>query len=172
MKKLKQIPVPVAIIIMVVCIIVGVAFGNHNAFSDAKAAPEAILTEVSAMASDRANKASNLLVVANRNDVDQKNITALEDAIGDLKNATRANKIAEANQSVTFAANTVNEQIQQAAGAEDRKWATGAMDEISSLNKQIVRRASAYNESVSDLRSLYNKLPLRWFVGGMPEVYQ
>lgn len=172
MKKLQQIPVPIAIGIMVLCIVAGIAFGNHNAFSDAKAAPEAILAEVSAMASERANKASNLLVIANRNALDQKNVTALEDAIGDLKNATKANKIAAANQSLTFAATTVNEQLQQVANAEDQKWATGAMDEIGSVNKQLLRRASAYNEQVDDLRSLYNSLPMKWFIGGMPEVYQ
>lgn len=172
MKKIKQMSTPVAVLVMVACIVMGVAFGNHNAFSEAKATPEAILAEVAALASERANKASNLLTIANRNDVEAKDKTALKDAIGDLKNATRAGKIAEANQALTFAASTVSERLQQVAGAEDKKWTTGAMDEIESLNKQLTRRASAYNESVTDLRSVYSKLPMRWIIGGMPEVYQ
>lgn len=173
MKTLKQIPVPVAVIVMVLLIVIGVAFGNHNALSDAKKGPEAILTEVSGLASERASTAKNLLVVANRNDeVDARNRTALEDAIGALQDATRADRIATANRGLNFAAEAVNDQLQQVADAQDRRLATGVMDELTSQDKILTRRANVYNESLDAVRSLYKTLPMRWLIGGMPEVYQ
>ncbi|MDL2319114.1 hypothetical protein LJC74_08615 [Eubacteriales bacterium OttesenSCG-928-A19] len=172
MKTLKQMPVPLAVVIMVVLIVIGIAFGNHNALSSASKEPEAIMTEVSAMASQRASTAKNLLVVANRNDVDTKNRTALEDAIAALEDAKRADKVSSANKSLTFAANAVNEQIQETADAQDKRLATGVMDELTSQDKLISRRAASYNESLDSVRSLYRTLPMRWVIGGMPEVYQ
>lgn len=172
MKTLKQIPVPVAIAIMVLCIVVGIAFGNNNALSKAKAEPEAILTEVSATASQRASTAKNLLVVAGRNDIDAKNRTALEDAIGSLEDAKKPGKIATANSSLTFAAGVVHEELQQKANDSDKKLSTGVMDDLSSQEKILTRQANRYNESLDSVRKLYNTLPMRWLIGGMPEVYR
>ena len=172
MKRLKQIPVPLAVVIMVVCIVVGIAFGNHNALSEAKAAPEAILAEVSALASQRANSAKNLLVVANRNNVDQALRTQLEDTIGSLEDATKAGKIASANEGLTFATNAVNEQIQANANDQDKRLATGVMDDLSSNDKLLTRRANVYNESLEAVSKVYRTLPFGWLVGGMPEVHQ
>lgn len=172
MKTLKQMPIPVAILIMVLCIVIGVAFGNHNALSRAMAEPEEILTEVSALASQRGTRGKNLVVVAKRNDVDSKNIKALEDAISQLAGARKANKIASANESLTFAATVVNEQIQLSADESDRRLATGVMDDLSSDNNILTRRARVYNDSLEDAAKVYRKLPFGWLVGGMPEVYQ
>lgn len=172
MKRLQRIPIPVAIIIMVFLIVAGVAFGNHNALTRAAAEPEAILAEVSATASQRASKAKNLLVVANRNEVEAKNRTALEDAIAGLEDARRAGQLASANQSLTFAASAINEQLQLVADTQDKKLATGVMDDLGSLDKQLIRQANNYNDLVEDVRSLYKRLPLGWVLGGMPEVYQ
>lgn len=175
MKTLQQIPVPVAVLIMVVLILIGVAFGNHNTLSDAKAAPEVILTEVSAAASERASKAKNLLVVAKRNDVSDQSVTALQDAIAALEDATRAGRVgrmASANDQLTFAAGHVNTELQASAGEQDRRLATGVMDELGSAEKILSRQAALYNEGVGEVRKLYNRLPMRWLIGGMPEVFQ
>lgn len=172
MKTLKQMPVPVAIGIMVLCIVAGLAFGNHNALSDAKAAPEAILTEVSAMASQRASTAKNLLVVANRNAVDTKNVAALQQAIEDLEDARRADKIASANRGLTFATDAIVTELQQVADSQDKKLTTGVDDDLKSLDKQIARRGTAYNDSLQEVQRLYKTLPMRWIIGGLPEVYQ
>lgn len=172
MKKLQQIPVPVAILIMVLCIAIGLAAGNHKALGNAKAEPEAILTEVSAMAAQRASTAKNLLVVANRNDVEAKNRSALETSIENLEDAKRADRIADANKSLTFSASAINEDLQAIASDQDKRLATGVMDELDSQNKLITRRANQYNESLESVRKLYNTLPMRFIIGGMPEVYQ
>lgn len=172
MKTLKQMPIPVAALIMVLLIMVGLALGNEKALSAAKEGPEAILAEVSAMASQRASQAKNLLVVANRNDVEAQNTNALNDAIGELEDAQRANKIASANRQLTFTSEAVNESIQRTASEQDRRLATGVMDEMGSLDKLITRRANVYNESLDDVMKLYNSLPMRWVIGGRPEVYQ
>lgn len=171
MKTLKQIPVPVAIVIMVVCIVAGIAFGNHNALSDAKAAPEAVLLEVSATASQRANTAKNLLVVANRNTVDAKNRTALETAIASLEDARKPTQIASANKGLTFAAGAVHDELQQVANDSDKRLSTGVMDDLTSLDSIMARQGNRYNDYVNDIRSLYNALPMKWLIGGMPEVY-
>lgn len=171
MKTLKRMPVPLAILIMVLCIVVGVAFGNHNALRNAKAEPEAILSEVTELASQRAGKGSNLLVVAERNTVDDTSKTALKTAANELKNAKNAGDIAAANGQLTAAANAVNEQIQATAGAEDKRLATAAMDDMESMNMILTRRAGAYNEQVEEVRKVYRKLPFGWLVGGIPEVY-
>lgn len=172
MKKLGQIPVPAAVAIMVLCILLGITFGNHNALEAAKAEPEAILQEVSALAAKRAGTAKNLLVVAGRNTVDAQNTKALSDAIAALEDARRADRIAEASRSVDFAAQAVNEQLQQTAGDQDKRLATGVMDDLYSTGAMMNRQGTIYNEALADVRSVYNKLPMRWLIGGMPEVYQ
>lgn len=172
MKTLKQMPVPVAILVMVLCIVIGIAFGNHNALSQAKVEPEQKLAELTALASQRATHAKNLLVVAKRNDVGDKDIKALEDAIADLQNAKRADRIASANQSLTFAAGIVDEQIQLTASEQDRRLSTGVIDDLSSDGNILARAARGYNDSVEEVRKVYKKLPFGWLVGGMPEVYQ
>lgn len=178
MKALKRMPIAVAVVIMVVLMLAGIAFGNHNALSQAKAAPEAILTEVSAMAAKRATSAKNLLVVAKRNDVGQQHISTLEDAVAGLEDATnsrvtpKASKIADANQSLTFAATTLNNDLQAVASDQDKRLATGVIDDLTGSDKILSRQASLYNESLESVRSLYSKLPMRFIIGSVPEVYQ
>lgn len=172
MKTLKQIPVPVAVVIMVLCIVLGVVFGNNNALSRASKEPEAILAEVSVTASQRATSAKNLLVVAKRNTVDAKAINALEDAIAGLESAKKANKISSANTTLTFTAEAVNEQIQASATDQDKRLATGVLDDMASYERILSRQANSYNEALGDVRSVYKTLPFGWLVGGMPEVYQ
>lgn len=172
MKTLKQIPVPVAIIIMVVCILVGTAFGNNNALSDAKKEPELVLAEVSALASERAGKAKNMQVLAERSGISDADINALKAAVDGLQNATRADKIAEANRTLTTAAENVNAQLQLTASDADKRLSTGVMDDLSSLEHMISRSAATYNDSVAKVESLYKELPMRWVIGGLPEEYK
>lgn len=172
MKTLQRIPVPIAVLIMVLCILVGIAFGNHHALSDAIKAPEAIMTEVAEMAAQRVGIAKNLLVLASRNEVDAQASAALEAAVASLESASAPTQIADANRSVTAAADAVNVQIQAAASDQDKKLSTGVMDNLGSLAAQLARRANAYNESLEDVRKLYNTLPMRFVIGGLPEVYQ
>lgn len=172
MKTLQRIPVPIAFLIMVLCIMVGIAFGNHHALSDAVKAPGALMAEVSAMAAQRASIAKNLLVVAGRNAVDAQTSAALEAAIAGLESAEKPTQTAEANRSVTVAAEAVNDQIQAAASAQDKKLSTGVMDDLISLGNQLARQAKAYNESLEEARKVYNTLPMRFLIGSLPEVYQ
>lgn len=172
MKRLKQMPIPIAVLIMVLLVVAGITFGNHNALASVKKEPESILESVSALASDRAKQAKNLLVVAKRNEVEARHITALEDAIGELEDAKKANQIASANQSLTFTATAVNDALQEAADQQDKKLATGVMDELESRNKLITREANKYNDSLDAVRTLYYSLPMRWLIGGMPEAYR
>ena len=123
------------------------------------------------MASQRAGEAKNLLVVASRNDVEAKNKTALEKAIEDLEDAKKANRISSANSALSFAAGAVNDDIQDVAAVRDKRLATGVMDELWSQDRLITRRANQYNESLESVRKLYNTLPMRFVIGGMPEVY-
>lgn len=171
MKTLQQIPIPVAVGIMILLILVGVALGNNNALSDAKEAPEAKFEEVSAMATKRAVQAQNLVTVAKRSDVEEKSMSALEDTIEGVKSAKNASRLFTANQELTAVAATVNDRLQEVADAHDRKLATGVIDEMTSLDKQLARVASSYNVAVEEVRKVYNTLPMRWIIGGMPEVY-
>lgn len=172
MKTLKQIPVPVAVLVMVICILAGIAFGNHNALANAKEAPEVILKEVSSLAAQRVGSAKNLIALAGRNDVSDTDKQALQSATDALEDARKASRIAEANSSLTFASNAVIDQLKAVASEADRKLTVGVEDELLSQNQRLTRVANTYNESVEEVRRVYNTLPMRWLIGGMPEVYK
>lgn len=172
MKKLKQMPVPVAALIMVALMLVGLAFGNHNALKRAMAAPDAIFEEVSALASERANEAANLVVVAGRYDVEQRGIDDLQGAIDAVKDAGTPKKVAAANQTITSKAQTLYEQVEPLADDYDRRLATGVMDNLTSKDQMLTRKGNEYNTAIQSVLQLEKKLPMRWVIGGAPEVYQ
>ncbi len=172
LNKMKQTPVPVAVLVMVLCILVGVTFGNKNALDRAVKNSGATLTEIAELTQQRAAKASNLLVICQRSIPGNAGIEALENAIHTLKNATHAGQIAEADRRLTFAAESVRGPIENAATEQDRKLMVGVMDELNSAEKILTRVAGTYNEKVTEVREVYDSLPTKWLLGGVPEVYQ
>ncbi len=174
LKKIKETPMPVAIAIMALCLIVGITAGNKNALNRAIADNKVELTSIAKLADERATEAGNLLVVCRRAIKDDPSITALEEAIGAQKAAKRAGQIAQADQRLTFAAQEASEKVKADEGVSesDKKAATRAMDELTSKEKILTREAAAYNGGVAEVARVYNTLPTRWMFGGAPEAYR
>lgn len=172
MKKLKQMPVPVAVLIMVLCIVAGVAFGNGNALRDAGKVPTQLLAEVSALASTSANEALNLVPVAKRSNVPAAQISELEGAASAVKSAKGARDMATAQARLDAAVAAVEEQIRLTATGDDAKYATGAKDNYENAKRILGRQVAAYNASALEAEKLHATLPFGWLVGRAPEVYQ
>lgn len=172
LKKIKQMPAFIAIIIMVVCMLAGITFGNKNALDSAAANAETAFHEVVGLSVQRAQKAGNLLVLCNRNIAGTTEAEALAGAIEAVEDAVRPSQVAEANRRLTFAANAASPLVKEAASAQDQKLLTGVLDDMGSLEKQLTRKASVYNETLVTTQDVYNKLPMRFLIGGMPEVYR
>lgn len=174
MQKIRRMPVPVAVLVMALLVLAGVALGNNNALGAAQGETDTVFAEMMDMSKERAQKASNLLVLMNRNLSDHATTAALDDAIETLKNAKKPAQVAEANEALTFAAEAANTvlQAEEAVGWSDKKLATGVIDDITSTDKQIARKATVYNNAIAEVQAVYSQLPMAWLLGGLPEAYK
>lgn len=171
LKKLKQIPVPIAAAIMIICIAAGIALGNNNALKDAKAGAETSMAQVTELSLERAQKASNLLVLCERYAPDNVATVAIKNAVEAQKNAKTPSQIAEANRNLTDAAYAANEMLRAFVKDTDAKLLTGIMDDLGSYQKQLTRAANTYNADAAEAYAVYQKLPSRFLLGSYLEEY-
>jgi len=173
LKKMKQIPVWVAIVVMAVCVVAGVALGNRNALERARADIDASLADALGLAYQRVDMAEHrLLLLCKRNIPDHAATKALEQAVEVSRRAKSPRGIAQADKALSAAAEAVLEPLGEAASAMDKNLMTGVMDEMISAEKIMKRSADAYNNGLEDVRRVYNSLPLRQLLGGMPEAFK
>lgn len=173
LKKLKELPIPVAAAFLVVCILAGVTLGNRNALVSAAQRPKAEYEALASLALERGQKASNLLVIASRNAPDAPYTKKLAETIESVKNAKSVREVAEANRALTFAATAVEEALSPAVTPQDKKLMTGVMDDLASAEHQLARVAGRYNEAVLEVKTVHGKLPAKWLLrGALPEAYQ
>ena len=172
LKKLKELPMPVAAAFLVVCILAGVTLGNRNALVSAAQRPKAEYEALASLALER-GRASNLLVIASRNAPDAPYTKKLAETIESVKNAKSVREVAEADQALTFAATAVEEALSPAVTPQDKKLMTGVMDDLASAEHQLARVAGRYNEAVLEVKTVHGKLPAKWLLhGALPEAYQ
>lgn len=172
LSKIQELPVRVAAVIMVLCVLAGVALGNAGALRgavDAAAGDRALIEELSA---ERASKASNLLVVARRVAPDSPALASLSTAIDAQKKAKTIGSMAAANREIGEAVANVNDALQARAEGQDKRLLTAANDDFTSLDKRLNRAVSTYNQSAGEAQRIYQSLPTKFFLGGAPEVYQ
>jgi len=173
LKKIRKIPMGAAIVIMVVCVAAGVALGNKNALDRAIADTAADLHEALDLASDRVDMAEHrLLMLCKRIIPDHEATKALERAVEVCRRAKTPGEIAQADKALDSAAQGVLEPLREAAKESDRKLATGAMDDIISVGKRMKRSADAYNNGLAYVRKVYNALPMRALLRGLPEAFR
>lgn len=173
LKKIRQIPMGLAIVVMIVCVSGGVALGNRNALSRAVEQTKASLSDAAGLAYQRVDMAEHrLLVLCARNIPDHAATKALESAIEVSRRAKTPGEIARADKALSSAAESVLEPLGAVASAKDKELTTGVMDDMISAGKILLRSADAYNKALEDVRKVYNALPARLFLGGMPEAFK
>ncbi len=173
LKQIKRVPVPVAILIMVLCMLLGIAGGNKKALNQAMKKYGVDMSAIAQEANDRATHATNLLTVCKRNlAAGDPAVQALEEAIAAQKGAKGPAQLAQANRDLTFAAQTVSNLTLEKASEQDKRLATGVMDEMISAQKILAREAVAYNNGVAAVRDIYDGLPTQFLLGKPPEVFQ
>lgn len=173
LKKIGRIPIPLAAGIMVVLILLGITAGNKKALDQAVAAHMVAIDEIAEMTAQRVQKANNLLTIAKRYGDSAESAERLSEAISDGKYAKKAERLAQVNRDISFAASAVNDVIQAQGSEADKRLATGEMDELLSAETMIRRAAAAYNAGVTEVTKVYDKLPTKALLGGaLPEGYQ
>lgn len=173
LKQIKRVPVPAAILIMILCLLLGVASGNKKALDQAVKRYGVDMSAIMQEANNRATQATNLLTVCRRNlDAGDPAILALEEAIAAQKGAKAPAQLAQANRDLTFAAQTASNLTMEKASEQDKRLTTGVMDEMISAQKILSREAVAYNNGVASVRDVYDGLPTQFLLGKPPEVFQ
>ena len=169
---MKSIPVPVAIGIMVLCILAGVTFGNRNALNRAKADSGASLAAVTEFTNARATHAGNLAKLADRISPDDPAIVALRSAMSALDAAQTPSAIAWADRELDDAVEAVRAMLASRAEGQDARLLTGVMDELASAEMMLARRITEYNGALAEVREVYDALPTRWLLGALPESFR
>ena len=173
LKKIKKMPVWAAIVVMVVCVLAGVALGNKNALDRARAGIAASLADATGLAYQRVDMAEHrLLLLCKRNIPDHAATKALEQAVEVSRRAKAPGAIAQADKALSAAAQAVLEPLSEAASAVDKGLMTGVMDELGSAEKIMRRSADAYNKDLENVQRVYNSLPMKRLLGGMPEAFK
>lgn len=173
LSKMKKIPVSIAVIIMIVCVLAGIVLGNHKAMRMAVEDAAADYQILEQRAKECAVQAGNLLVVAKRVDAEHPALAKLDDAIRAQKAATSAPAIAQTNKALKEAVTAVSQGIKPTASAQDAKLITAAVDNFLSEATLLSRAGAAYNISVEKALDAKKSLPTGFLLGGsMPEVYQ
>ena len=172
LRKIKGLPVPVAVIIMVVCVLAGVALGNANALRAAAKGVAGIETAVRQHSQTRAVKAGNLLIPAKRLIADDPATAALSRAIDAQKLAKSVGKLSAANADLTAAVWAMWDVLEPIAVEPDRGPAVGELKVFESETILLKRKVNEYNEGVQKVRQTLAALPFQFLLGGaVPEVY-
>ena len=172
LRKIKGMPVSAAVIIMVVCVLVGVALGNANALRAAAKGVADAETAVRQYSQARAIKAGNLLIPAKRLIADDPATAALSRAIDAQKLAKSITKLSEANANLTDAVRAMWDVLNPIAVEPDRGPVVGELDVFESETILLKRKVNEYNESVQKVRQTLAALPFKFLLqGAVPEVY-
>jgi hypothetical protein len=173
LRNIKQIPVWIAVLVMIACIPVGVALGNHRALSRVEAGVTECFEEVSGLAYQRVDIIEHrLLVLCKRNIPADPTTGMLEQAIEASRRANSPHGMAQADLSLASAAESVLEPLYAVASSQDGKLATGVMDDFASVGKILSRTANTYNNSLQTVWDVYDRLPMKWLLGNIPEAYK
>ncbi len=170
LKKLKQMPLSIAVGVMVVCILAGVTLGNRNALNRAKADSGATLTAVTQHTAERATQAGNLVKLAERLSPDDPIIAPLKTAIAELKAANTPSGITQADQALTAACEAARTALAGKGSEQDAKLLTGLLDTIASEESMITFTVREYNAALVTVQDVYDSLPTKW-IQAAPEVF-
>ena len=151
-----------AVLIMAVCILLGLVFGNRNALNRAVANAEKGFSVVEERMKDRIGKAKTLLNKANEYIPDDQATKALVQAVAQAEKAKGQKAIASADQKIANAVENVYNALPATMDAADRRYAVAAWDELVSVDKQINRVKKNYNEGFQEAIEVYRMLPARW----------
>jgi len=172
LRKIKGLPVPVAVIIMVICVLVGVALGNANALRAASKGTLEAQAAVRQYSDARAVQAGNMLVLARRIAADSPVTASLEQAIEAHRRAGPIAGVAAANAQLTDAVRDARGVLEPLAVETDRRLLTGVVDDFDSGTHLLSRKIGEYNESVQKVRQTLAALPFQFLLqGAVPEVY-
>jgi len=173
-RRIKGIPVSLAMVFMVLLIMGGVVMGNRNALNRASVSVWAELADLQAQVGDMADKAGNYLKLAGRLGIPDQEMKA-------LTNAQDA-ALRFANQSIrSYGINAAVKLNEHAAALDEAAMALDAriretQQSVTERNAvyddwRIVRLVEtdkdAYNQNAQHLRSMYASLPARVLLSGI-----
>lgn len=161
--KVHTMSAKTAILLMVICILLGITLGNRNALHQAIAKAEQGFADVSLLTDRRVEKAHGLLTLLNRYNPDSDATKALSGAIDRAKKAKNPEAILTADQEIAEISQVaLNELPSSMAYAVDETLANGLKDELSTVDRQIARMKRTYNEGFQEAIDVYQKLPTKW----------
>jgi hypothetical protein len=169
LKKIKEMPIPVAVGILLLCALIGLYLGNGMALSKAMKPVDTAMEDVLRCTADRAGKAKNLQTLLKRHLPDAPENAALAVAIEGLEKADAPQAIARADAALTTAAEAARTAL---TGVADAANLQAAMDGLLGAGDQLLRATRTYNEAALAAQEAYDQLPLSFLLGGRPEVYE
>lgn len=167
MKKIKQLPVPVAVLIMIVCILAGLTFGNNNALSRAMADSSDAFGSVQSMGQEWANKASNISTLCTNAGVDDGIVKSLNNAIDAVKKADSPKRFTQAREDLLSSLDKARTALDE--HSSEVQYLQRAEDDLLSSQLQLDRVIKTYNAEQQTVVDVYNKLPTKWLLK-KPEV--
>lgn len=171
-KKIKQTPVPIAALIMALCMLAGVALGNQNALNGAANGANDMLPGIKQIASSKTTYAEHILRLCQRNLPDAPETAELRDAIASLSVARTASAIAKADSELSIALTAIDAPLRAAGGQLVSTQLTGELDKYDEAARNLFLKSVEYNKKVAEAQTVYDRLPMKLFLRGMPEVYQ
>ncbi len=179
LSKIKQTSVPVAALFLALCLVVGVGLGNRNALARAVAEAkvnDAKLPELSEkltlLAAERVTHAGYLLRLCQRDLPNDPVTKSLEAAIEGLHVAKNPSQIAKADQELTYALAQVDAPLRALGNESVRDLLVKETDMLNGFGKQLYWAGADYNRALAYVKDVHGRLPLKWFLGNMPEVYR
>jgi hypothetical protein len=169
LKKIKAMPIPVAVGILLLCVVIALFLGNRSALREAMEPVNSAMEDILRCTNDRAGKAKNLQTLLKRHLPDAPENAALTVAIEGLEKADSAQAIARADAALTGAANAARTAL---TGVADAANLQAAMDGLLGAGDQLLRATRAYNEAAGQAQAAYDQLPLSFLLGERPEVYE
>jgi uncharacterized protein len=146
LKKIKGIPIPVAVGILLLCMVIALFLGNRGALREAMEPVNSAMEDVLRCTADRAGKAKNLRTLLQRHLPDAPENAALTVAIEGLEGADTPQTIARADAALTGAANAARTAL---TGVADAANLQAAMDGLLGAGDQLLRATRAYSEAAA-----------------------
>ncbi|MCL1796645.1 MAG: hypothetical protein FWG37_07140 [Clostridia bacterium] len=172
LRRMKGIPVPVAVAILTLCVLVGVALGNANVLRAAAKGVTQFETALRERSQVCAVKAGNLLHPARQYIADDPATAALSKAVEAHKKTKSIKELSAANANLSDAVHAMWDALEPVITEPSRGPAIGELDVFDSESNLLKREVGKYNEAVQKVRQTLATLPFRFLLQGVvPEVY-
>ncbi|MDR0898143.1 MAG: hypothetical protein LBN04_09850 [Oscillospiraceae bacterium] len=169
LKKIKGMPIPVAVGILLLCAVLAVFLGNRSVLREAMEPVNSAMNDITRCTTDRAGKAKNMQTLLKRHLPDAPENAALAVAIEGLEKADTVQAIARADAALTTAGEAARRAL---TGVADAANLQAAMDGLLGAGYQLLNATRVYNLAASAAQAVYDQLPLSFLLGGRPEVYE